>query len=221
MFYCRIRFIIINYYLQREIKPYTSYTTSQEILTEIELIQELKLGKELAFNQLVHLHKNLVFNTALGIVQQTQEAEDVSQEVFIQVYKSIADFKSESKLSTWLYKITVSKSLDVVRKKKAKKRLGNILSVLGIVENEKNKHAATFYHPGIAAEQKEQASILFKAIDKLPAQQKAVFILLKTENLSYADVATIMNTTVKALEGLMHRAKENLRKELTTYYKTL
>ncbi len=182
-------------------------------MTELELIQELKNGSELAFNQLVASYKNLVYNTALGIVQQAQEAEDVAQEVFIQVYKSVEEFKGESKISTWLYRITVSKALDAVRKKKTKKRFGSIVSVFGLAETKEDKGAVNFYHPGIAAEQKEQASILFKAIDKLPNTQKAAFILLKTENLSYAEVAEILNTSVKSLEGLMHRAKENLRKK--------
>ena len=74
----------------------------------------------------------MVFNTVLSIVQQQEEAEDVAQEVFVQAFISITKFRGDSKISTWLYRIAVTKALDHQRKKKSKKRFGLLKNVFGI-----------------------------------------------------------------------------------------
>ncbi len=159
----------------------------------------------------------MVYNTVLSIVQDVQEAEDVSQEVFVQVYQSVKNFRGDAKLSTWLYRVAVTKALDAERKKKSKKRIANLRSWIGLGEKEEEA-AVHFNHPGVALDKKEQAAILFKAMQKLPENQRIAFMLIKAEGLSYDDTADIMNVTVKAVEALMHRAKENLRKQLQYYY---
>ncbi len=186
-------------------------------MNDQELILSLQKGDQLAFKQLVETWQNMVFNTVLGIVQDIQEAEDVAQEVFIQVYQSVAGFRGEAKLSTWLYRISVTKALDAERKKKSKKRMANLKTWIGLGEKEEAIH---FHHPGVELDNKERAAILFSAMQKLPENQRIAFILIKTEGLRYEDVAEIMNITIKAVEALMHRAKENLRKNLQYYYKS-
>lgn len=186
-------------------------------MNENHLIYELKNGSEPAFNLLVKTYKNMVFNTVLGIVQQFQEAEDVSQEVFIQVYQSIEGFRSEAKLSTWIYRIAITKSLDFERTKKAKKRINLFKNMIGL-EKSVEELVPDFNHPGISLDKKEDAIMLFKAIKKLPENQCVAFVLIKTEGLSYAEVAKILNVSEKAIEGLMHRAKDNLRKTLSKHY---
>ena len=181
------------------------------------LIRALQEGAEPAFNQLVNAYQHMVFNVALGIVQQQQEAEDIAQEVFIQVHQSIKEFKGEAKLSTWLYRIAITKSLDWQRRKTRKKRFAVFQNLFG-VSNDVLHEAAEFHHPGISMENKEQAALLFKAINNLPTNQKIAFTLNKVEGLSYQDVADIMAVTVASVEAYLHRAKENLRKALTNYY---
>ena len=186
-------------------------------MTEQQLIAELKNGSEQAFSVLVKTYQNMVFNTVLGIVQQLEEAEDVAQEVFIQVYQNIDGFRGDSKLSTWIYRICITKSLDFERSKKAKKRFSLFKNVIGIGEKEENI-VIEFHHPGIALDKKEEANVLFKAIKELSENQRTAFVLIKTEGLNYSTVAQILNISEKAVEGLMHRAKENLRKILADYY---
>jgi RNA polymerase sigma factor (sigma-70 family) len=182
-------------------------------LLETELIERLKAGDEAAFKQLVETHQDKVYNTALGVVQNAQDAEDVAQEVFIQVYRSIHQFKGESKLSTWLYRIATTRALDLLRSKKSKKRFGLVQRLFG-ENNEPVQEIADFNHPGIKLDQKENAAKLFKAIKQLPENQKAAFVLHKLEDMSYQEVSEVLNTTVPAIESLMHRAKQNLRKIL-------
>jgi len=189
-------------------------------LNDLELIDRLKKGDQQAFRMIVESWKDMVYNTSLGIVQNSEDAEDVTQEVFVQVYESVNQFKGDSKFSTWLYRIAVTKSLDHLRKKKRKKRFAFVQSLFGPNEEEVN-HQPDFQHPGISMENKENAAVLFRAIEKLPDNQKTAFTLHKLEGLSYQEIAEIMETTVSSVESLMHRAKGNLKKFLTDYYQNM
>jgi RNA polymerase sigma factor (sigma-70 family) len=185
------------------------------VLDETILVQELKNGSKAAFKNIVDAYQNFVYNTCLGIVKNEEDAEDLSQEVFVQVYQSISSFKGDSKLSTWVYRIAVTKSLDHERKKKRKKRFGFMRSIVG-EDGEVVINPPDFHHPGIALDQKENAAILFKAIDHLPENQRVAFVLNKVEGLSYQEVSGIMQTSVSSIESLLHRAKKNLKKILET-----
>ena len=181
------------------------------------LIERLKQGDEAAFKKIVETWQDMVYNTAIGILQNAEDAEDVAQEVFVQVFESIRSFKAEAKFSTWLYRITVSKALDHLRKKKRKKRFAYIQSIFG-PNNETIIEKPDFHHPGVALDNKERAAVLFNAIARLPENQKLAFTLHKLEGLSYQEVSDIMKTSVSSVESLMHRAKNNLKRLLTGDY---
>lgn len=181
-------------------------------MTEQELISQLQQGDENAFKQLVTRYQDNVFNTALGLLQHYSDAEDISQEVFIQVYRSVADFKGNAALSTWLYRITVTKCLDHIRSKKTKKRFAFISSLFGS-DNKLLYEPADFHHPGVVLDKKEDAAMLFRLIAALPEKQKAAFILNKLEGLGYNEIAAVMNTTESAVDSLLQRAKQNLHKQ--------
>lgn len=184
---------------------------------ELELIERLKQGDEAAFRQIVESSQGLVYNTVLGIVQNPEDAEDVAQEVFMQLYESVKGFKGQSKLSTWLYRIAVTKSMDHLRKKKRKKRFAFVQSLFGIEEGLVHD-PPDFHHPGVTLDNKEKAAELFKAIEKLPNKQKVAFTLNRIEGLSYQEISEIMGLTVASVESLLHRAKNNLRRLLEAFY---
>ena len=189
-------------------------------MNQPELIAQLQQGDEQAFKKLVDEWQDTVYNTVLGIVQNADDADDITQEVFIQVYQSVSSFKGDSKFSTWLYRITVSKALDHEKKKKRKKRFGFVQSLFGGQEEEQF-HPVEFDHPGVELEKKERAGELFNALKQIPDKQRIAFTLHKLEGQSYQEVAEIMNTTLYAVESLIGRAKANLKKELEKYYGTL
>jgi RNA polymerase sigma factor (sigma-70 family) len=179
--------------------------------TEIELIALLRQGNEVAFKQVFDTHQDRIFNTMLYMVQSVEEAKDLTQEVFVDVFLSIENFKAQSKLSTWIYRIAINKALNHQRFKKAKKRLGAVLSIFNLSPND---DAPDFIHPGILLENKEVSAALYKAINELPEKQKTAFVLRQLEDLSYAEIAEVMQTTVSSVEALLFRAKQNLQKIL-------
>lgn len=182
-------------------------------MTELELIQRLKDRDETAFRELVSRFQDRIYNTALGMLQNATDAEDISQEVFIQVYRSIAQFKGESSIGTWMYRIAVTRSLDLIRSRTRKKRWGKIV-FWGNAGNELEQVVATIDHPGVALDKKEAAQILFSYVKKLPDIQQTAFLLNKIEDLSYAEIAAILETTVSAVDSLLQRARQNLKKML-------
>ena len=189
-------------------------------MNERELITLLKEKDRAAFKEIVEDLQGLVYNTALGILQNAEDAEDTAQEVFIQVFESIDSFKEDSKFSTWVYRITVSKALDHIRRKKRKKRFA-FLQSLYRKEDGVMIEPPDFFHPGVKMENKENASVLFSAIEKLPPNQKVAFILNKTEGLSYQKIGEIMKLSSSAVDALLQRAKQKLQKDLKEYYQTI
>lgn len=186
-------------------------------MNERELIALLKKKDRDAFKIIVETWQDMVYNTALGLLQNAEDAEDTAQDVFMQVYDSIANFKEQSKFSTWLYRITVTKSLDLIRKKKRKKRFAFVQSLYGR-NDELINNPPDFFHPGVKMENKENAAVLFKAVEKLPANQKTAFILSKTEGLSYGEIGEIMKLSSSSVDALLQRAKKNLQISLKEYY---
>jgi RNA polymerase sigma-70 factor (ECF subfamily) len=187
------------------------------ILDESILIERLKQKDNAAFKEVVDTWQAMVYNTVLGVIQNTEDAEDIAQDVFVQVYQSISSFKGQSKLSTWLYRIAISKSLDHLRKKKRKKRFGILQSFFG-KNDERTVDAPDFFHPGIVLENKQNSAVLFKAIASLPQNQGIAFVLNKVEGRSYQEISDIMKLSLSAVDSLLQRAKTNLRKYLQTYY---
>lgn len=183
-------------------------------MTEDILIKLLQKQDETAFRELVEGFQDKVFHTCLGFVRNSEDAEDLAQEVFVEVYHSVKKFRGEAKLSTWIYRIATSKSLEFLRKKKAKKRVAIFQSLLGF-----EKASEEMEIPSFVLENKEEAQILLTAIDKLAKNQKIAFTLHKIEGLSYQEIAEIMELSVSSVESLMFRAKKNLKKRLYHYYK--
>lgn len=182
-------------------------------MTEKELLFGLRQGDEFAYKELVTQFQDKVFNTTLSLLQHHTEAEDIAQEVFIKVYRSVKNFKGDSLLSSWIYRITVNESLDHLRRKKRQKRFGFLSSLFGD-NNLPVYEPADFEHPGVLQENKEDAAILFILIDQLPENQRIAFVLNKVEELSYREIADVLNTTESAVDSLLQRAKQNLRKKL-------
>lgn len=189
-------------------------------MNEQQFIILLKEGTNQAFGQLLDEYQQKVFGTCISFVPNQEDAEDIAQEVFIEVFNSVSKFKGDSKLSTWIYRITTNKCLEFIRKKNTKKRFGFMQSLMGNdTPIDKSSYFTEFNHPGIQLENKEKSEILFVAINRLPEAQRIVYTLNKVDDLSYQEVSDITEKSISSIESLLFRAKKNLKEQLYDYYK--
>jgi len=186
------------------------------ILIEKELIVSLKQGEASAFKVLIENYQDRVYYSVLNILHNAAEAEDTAQETFIQVYESISGFKEESSLATWIYRIAIRKALEKIRKHKNRQRLHSI--VPWWMPSEEKSVDAAYLNPGINNENKEKATLVFKAISELPHNQRVAFTLIRVQGMKHEEVSEIMQLSIKAVESLLSRAKENLKNKLKHYY---
>lgn len=189
-------------------------------MEEQNFIEALREGSNEAYGRLLDEFQQKVFGTCISFVPNAEDAEDIAQDVFVEVFNSIHKFKGDSKLSTWIYRIATNKCLEFIRKKNTKKRFGFMQSILGNeTPIDRSSYFTEFNHPGIQLENKEKSEILFAAINKLPEAQRIVYTLNKVDDLSYQEVAEITQRSISSIESLLFRAKKNLQELLHDYYK--
>ncbi len=164
------------------------------------------------FNQIYFEYRLMVFNLALHYVLNTEDAEEITQDVFVKVYNTVEDFKYDSTIKTWIYRITVNTSLDFIKLKKSKKRF----FIFGKKSTSENEYLSVknTEHPGVILEHKEKSTLLFSVINQLPENQRTAFLLSKLEGLSNPEIALVMETSISAVESLQVRAKKTLREKL-------
>jgi len=187
-------------------------------MNDEQLVEGLVNGQAGAFRELVERHQHKLINICYRFVHNKSEAEDLAQETFLEVYRSIDRFRGQSSLSTWIYRIAVSKSLDFVRKQSREKRGGRLKALLRLDDSTIEIPAPSSTVPDRVMEQKERQRVLQSALARLPDKQHVAFVLSKYDGLSYQEIAETMKTSVSSVESLIHRAKNNLQKGLRRYY---
>ena len=189
-------------------------------MSEQNLIDQLQVGNQAAFSRLLDDYQQKVFGTCISFIPNKEDAEDVAQEVFLEVFKSISKFKGDSKLSTWIYKIATNKCLEFIRKKNSKKRFAFMQTILGNeIPFDKTSYFTEVNHPGILLENKEKSAIIFKAINTLPESQRVIFTLAKIDGKSYQEIIEITGKSLSSVESVMFRAKKRLQEKLVDFYK--
>ena len=180
---------------------------------DAELVAQLQQGNEAAFRLLVERYQNRIYRTILALLRSPEEAEDVAQEVFVEVYQTIGRFRGEAALSTWLYRLATSRALKHRQRTKAKKRFAYFTSLLGF-DNQVLHEPADHAHPQAQLEGQQQVTLLLTHIARLPDQQQVAFTLRHEQELSYEEIAAVLRTTVPAVESLLFRARKTLRHHL-------
>lgn len=185
-----------------------------------QLIEELRAGDREAYRILVDKYHVKVIRTCKGFVHSTADAEDIAQEVFIEVFRSISRFRGESELSTWIYRIAVTRSLNFLRSASRRKVISFFTGQSDMEEPwVPEKQAGPESSPDQIMFRTEQARALEKALSSLPENQRTAFVLNKYDDLSYKEISDIMNVSIGSVESLIFRAKQNLQKKLTDFYK--
>jgi len=173
------------------------------------LLKGLKARKKHSFNQLVFKYKDKIYNTAYRFLADYQEAQDLTQECFVAVYKNVGKFREESSLSTWIFTIAVNlckNKLKSAEHKKHERTLSLIEKALDVKDDRGN--------PATFMEKKEFEARIQSELEKLPEDMKEVVILRDIEQLSYEEIAEILNIEQGTLKSRLHRARLQLRHAL-------
>ncbi len=184
-------------------------------MSDQELIEGIIRRDRAALQFLVDTYQRQVIKTAYYLVGDMAEAEDISQDTMMEVVRSISKFKGRSALSTWIYRITVNRSLNAVKEIKRRDlftRIETFFSGSGTVD--RNVEDAFIQHEN-PVEKNENSAILYHTISMLPENQRIAFTLHKFEDLPYQEIALVMQMSLSSVESLIHRAKMNLQKRLT------
>ncbi len=196
-------------------------STTPVLMNEPEVLKLLLAGDPAAVRSLVDQYQPMVLRTARGFVRNTEDARDIAQEVFIDILTNLHRFKGQASLSTWIYRITVNRSLNYLRN--SKRRQSRLF--YSEDQNEGRRSEAVNIsdpdqkNPAELLEQQERSETLHTAILSLPGKQQVAFNLVEYDDLSYKEIAEIMHLTISSVESLLFRARKNLQKKLWVCYK--
>lgn len=175
-------------------------------MEESTLIQNILDGNQPDLERLINIYQPNVFRTAMGLLHNKEDAEEITQDVFLKVFESLSSFNHKATLSTWIYRVTINTSLNFLKEKKRKRLLVGLSALLGLASKEKQSETIIT--------EKEEKEAIRKAIQELPEKQRLAFVLTKYEELPQRQVAEIMQISEGAVEQLLIRARSNLRKKL-------
>jgi RNA polymerase sigma-70 factor (ECF subfamily) len=189
--------------------------------TEADLVQNLQAGDPAAFRRLVQLNSANVYNVALKLLGDEQEAEDVLQETFLSAFQAIDRFEGRSQLSSWLYRIASNASLMRLRKRKGMTTF-SLDQPMGDAEQDDGRESPHLVDWStvpddqlLTAEAREEMDL---AIAELPESLRSAFVLRDIQGLSGAETAEVLGISVQAVKNRLHRARLRLRDRLSTYF---
>ena len=192
-------------------------------MTEQEVLKLVLAGDPRAIRSLVDHFQPMVLRTARGFLRNSDDARDVAQEVFIDIFTNIHRFQGQSRLSTWVYRIAVNRSLNYLRsnKKRLSNRSYSFENSESGQEGTMNLSDPTQKNPAQILEQKEKSETLHAAIQSLPEKQRIAFTLAEYDDLSYKEIAEVMETSVSSVESLIFRGRKKLQEKLWKMYRNL
>lgn len=179
-------------------------------MNDIEIAKEIALGNQNVFEDFFNEHKLKVMNLCYGMTHNKDNAEDLVQDIFLEIYSSAKTFQGKSKLSTWLYRIAFNKTINYLRKEKIKNLFVSI--------DNSNQWLLSDDRADLSIEEKEKIDTLHKVIDKLPSKQKQAIILFVYDELPQKEIAEIMDCSLASVEVLIHRAKKLIKNKTDIIY---
>ena len=180
---------------------------------DLELVQKARQGDQQAYNKLILMYKDIVYNIVFRMVRNKQEAEDLTQDAFVKAYKSIASFNDDYAFSTWLFKIATNNCIDFFRKRKLKTYSMHESSYYkdDEVQHEYADSEPTIEHELVAS---ERSKIIRKAINNLPEKYRIVINLRHLKEYSYDQIAEELDLPLGTIKARIFRAREMLNKAL-------
>ncbi len=180
------------------------------------LLERAKSGDIIAFEELIGSYQKRVFNLALRIIGNYDDAADLAQEAFVRIYKAISSFKEQSSFSTWVYRITTNVCLDEIRKRKNRKVVYIDEDIQTDDGEMKRQVISSDPGPDEAAERSEIRRIVNDAINRLPEEQRVVITLRDLQGMSYEEIARILELPAGTVKSRINRARLALKNMLSS-----
>lgn len=178
-----------------------------------ELIQEAARGSQQAFRAIVEANQRFVFAVAYRFVHDQHEAEDITQEVFVRLWKNLHAYKPEVKLTTWLYKIVTNRCLDFLKSRYGRQRNNKVDVALQM-------NVKSVSTPESDLQRQELTVLVYAAADELTPKQKAVFILRDLEGLTSDEVCEALSMTAGNVKSNLFHARQKIAEKLKSRYQT-
>jgi RNA polymerase sigma-70 factor (ECF subfamily) len=182
---------------------------------EAALIQRCAAGEQAACAELVANHERMVFQLALHLLGDRDEALDLSQEVFLRVFRTLPSFRGQSALKTWIYRIAINQARNRQRWWRRRRRSDQIQLEHHVLDHGELRQPGDADAPDRAFARKELARRLWAALDGLPFDQRTVIVLREIDGLSYEEIADSLDVAVGTVKSRLTRARQTLRRELS------
>ncbi len=187
-------------------------------ISDVGLVDLFKGGEISAFEEIISRYEAKVMNLALRFTRNQEDAEEVMQDVFTTVYRKIDGFRGQSAFSSWLYRIVVNAAFMKLRKKKQSQTVSMEDLAPAVKQYCMERESVTNTHSYNITVTRELQEVLQRAIDKLPDQYRAVFVLRDVDGLSNQETGEILDLSIPAVKSRLHRSRIMLRKRLHRYY---
>jgi RNA polymerase sigma-70 factor (ECF subfamily) len=181
---------------------------------EAALIQRCAAGEQAACSELVASHERMVFQLALHLMGDRDEALDLSQEVFLRVFRTLHAFRGQSALKTWIYRIAINQARNRQRWWRRRRRSDQVQLEQHVQDHGELRQPADGTAPDRAFARQEMASRLWAALDALPFDQRTVIVLREIDGLSYEEIAESLNVAIGTVKSRLTRARQTLRHQL-------
>ena len=180
----------------------------------------------LSFNEIYKEHAKKILNLAYRMTSSEETARDMTQEIFIKVYQNLEDFKGESNIYTWIYRISLNHIMDYLKKERRYKFFSIMdKNVIEIIHEDMIDHlyadSVNISKPDKLLEKSERDKIINAIIDSLPPKYRVPFMLFKYEGYSYKEISEQMNLSLSAVEARIHRAKKKIIEKIEPWLKHL
>ena len=199
---------------QDAVKPIRAITWNEASTSDWALVQSCAAGDEDACTRLVSDHQRMVYQLALHLLGDSQEALDLSQEVFLRVFRTLPQFRGQSALKTWIYRIVINQASNRQRWWRRRHRSQQVPLDVHVETKGDLPDTRGTLMPDRELGQKETAAVVWRALDQLPFDQRAVIVLREIDEMSYDEIADSLGVAVGTVKSRLARAREQLRSAL-------
>jgi RNA polymerase sigma-70 factor, ECF subfamily len=186
------------------------------VIDDFTLIRAVQAGDHQAFESLVRRYQRQVANLIYLTMGSRDDVDDIAQEIFIRVYRSLSKFKFDASFFSWLYRITMNLCIDEIRKRKIRRMLSLDYLTEDALEKSRKSKDYTIASDSVLTEEKRQ--VIQSALQQLTSEHREVLVLREYQDLSYNEIAEILDLRLEAVKSRIFRARLELKNLLSNYF---